>query len=158
VVIVGAGVAGLHAAYVLKKAGLHSSIYEASGRSGGRIYTGQNLMGPGLTVELGGEFIASTHADMLNLAKEFGLPLIATPEDGENKLVGETYHFKGQRYSETQAVEAIRPFLARLRADKKKVADADGIAGHPGLAAMDKTPLSLYMQKVFGASWVRGLM
>src|SRR4051812_37292458 len=43
IVIVGAGIAGLTAAYYLRKSGLHSTIYEGSSRSGGRIYTAHDL-------------------------------------------------------------------------------------------------------------------
>ncbi|HMR45015.1 MAG TPA: FAD-dependent oxidoreductase, partial [Saprospiraceae bacterium] len=43
IAIVGGGIAGLAAAYELKKAGWFSTIYEASKRTGGRMYTGKNL-------------------------------------------------------------------------------------------------------------------
>ncbi|HEX2899341.1 MAG TPA: NAD(P)-binding protein, partial [Bacteroidia bacterium] len=65
IVIVGGGLAGLHAAFTLKKLGISQgvSIYEASNRTGGRMFT-QKLNGNTGTTEFGGEFIDSNHADM----------------------------------------------------------------------------------------------
>ena len=57
IAIVGAGMAGLHAAYILKQAGYNSTLYEATQRTGGRIFTVTDMMGPGLWTEMGGEFI-----------------------------------------------------------------------------------------------------
>ena len=37
--ILGAGVAGLHAAYVLQNANIKATVFEASNRTGGRMYT-----------------------------------------------------------------------------------------------------------------------
>jgi monoamine oxidase len=56
IAIVGAGIAGLHAAYILKNAGFTSDIYEASPRTGGRIMSVDGMMGEGLWTEMGGEF------------------------------------------------------------------------------------------------------
>jgi len=65
IAIIGAGVAGLNAAYQLRKAGLKANVYEASNRLGGRIHSLQNALGMDLTVELGGELINTDHDDML---------------------------------------------------------------------------------------------
>src|SRR5947207_350901 len=45
IAIIGAGIAGLHAAYILKQAGYTSYVYEASGRVGGRIHSVDNIVG-----------------------------------------------------------------------------------------------------------------
>jgi monoamine oxidase len=42
VAIIGAGIAGLNAAYQLKKAGIQATVYEGSHRLGGRILTHYN--------------------------------------------------------------------------------------------------------------------
>ena len=89
VAIVGAGVAGLNAAYTLKKAGLRAELFDANRRSGGRMFTARDVLGPGLTVELGGEFIDTSHEDILALAKEFGLELIDTRTPAESHLIAE---------------------------------------------------------------------
>ena len=51
--IVGGGIAGLNAAYTLKKAGFSSQVFEASNRAGGRMFSKNDLLAPGLTTELG---------------------------------------------------------------------------------------------------------
>ena len=70
IVIIGAGIAGLNAAYTFKKSGIKAKIYEASSRVGGRMQTARNFFGQGITTEIGGEFIDSSHTEMLALAKE----------------------------------------------------------------------------------------
>jgi monoamine oxidase len=75
IVILGAGMAGLNCAYQLKKSGLKAAVYEASNRTGGRIYSQKNVLDAGLITELGGEFIDTEHKDMLKLCHEFGAPL-----------------------------------------------------------------------------------
>jgi monoamine oxidase len=47
-------------------------IVEARNRVGGRIYTAQNVSGTSLNVDLGGEFIDTTHTSMRSLTKEHG--------------------------------------------------------------------------------------
>ena len=49
IVIVGGGIAGLNAAYKLKQHGWPAEVFEASERTGGRIFTATNLLNPGLT-------------------------------------------------------------------------------------------------------------
>ena len=56
VLIIGAGVAGLCAARVLARAGLHCTLLEARERIGGRIWTA-GLAPGGAAVELGAEFV-----------------------------------------------------------------------------------------------------
>ena len=71
IAIVGAGIAGLNAAYQLKKAGYHATVYEARRRIGGRIVSLTDAVGEGLVTDLGGSFINTDHRDMLGLAREF---------------------------------------------------------------------------------------
>jgi len=76
IVVVGAGLAGLNAAWQLKKAGLYADVYEATGRTGGRVFTLENAVGPGLTSDLGGSFIDSIHTERLTLAQELRVELL----------------------------------------------------------------------------------
>lgn len=73
VVVVGAGLAGLTAAYRLKQAGINAQVYEASSRIGGRCFTGRNDFADHQTFEHGGELINTDHMDILNLISELGL-------------------------------------------------------------------------------------
>ena len=117
VAIVGGGMAGLNAAYRLKRAGVASAVYEASDRTGGRMYTATGLVGPGLTTELGGEFIDSGHVDILNLVREFGLPLYDVESPSETALIKDSYFFNGRQYSLQEIIQAFQPYVARITAD-----------------------------------------
>ena len=65
IAVIGAGIAGLNAAYQLKKAGHFATVYEARSRIGGRMLSAN--LGNGLIVDLGAELINTDHADMLAL-------------------------------------------------------------------------------------------
>lgn len=71
--IVGAGLAGLTAAYRLKQAGYTPIIFEGSGRIGGRCFSGK--FHNGQVYEHGGELIDTYHTDIQNLVAELGLEL-----------------------------------------------------------------------------------
>jgi monoamine oxidase len=74
VIVIGAGLAGLSAAYDLHRAGWHVTALEARDRVGGRVYSIRNFSN-GLVAEGGGEFIDQHHTRMLAYAKEFKLSL-----------------------------------------------------------------------------------
>ena len=54
IAILGGGIAGLHCAWTLKRMGIRATVYEASSRAGGRIFTLHNRFGKGLNTEAGG--------------------------------------------------------------------------------------------------------
>src|SRR5258705_11345570 len=74
VTIVGAGLAGLSAAYDLHRAGWQVTVLEARDRVGGRVHSVRSFSN-GLVAEAGGEFIEDSHRRMLALANQFDLKL-----------------------------------------------------------------------------------
>lgn len=74
ILVVGAGAAGLTAAYELQRAGHEVRVFEARGRPGGRIYTMREPFSDGLYVEVGARGLVS-HNVGLEYAREFGLEL-----------------------------------------------------------------------------------
>ena len=76
IAIIGAGIAGLNAALTLQDAGLSSTVYEASGRVGGRMHSDTTSWLNGQTSEDCGELIDSKHKTILGLATRFKLSTV----------------------------------------------------------------------------------
>lgn len=121
VAVIGAGFAGLYAAYVLKKAGINATIFEASKRVGGRVFSGRNLLGEGLITELGAEFIDTNHIEARNLAKELGLKEV--DYDKDNQLAKNLFYFKGQKLNDADVIKAFQPYVGKLQFHKQKIAE-----------------------------------
>ena len=153
VVIIGAGVAGLHCAYVLKQAGIEASIYEAADRIGGRMFTKADLLNPGQTVELGGEFIDTGHTDILNLCKEFDLQLLDMQADPG--LIDTAYWFSDRHYSDREVLDALKPYVERMAADAALL-ELD--ATDERLVKLDKTSISAYLSQLGISGWFRALL
>lgn len=117
IAIVGAGIAGLHAAHILNKENIRFQVFEASKRPGGRMMSAHNLVAEGTTTELGGEFIDSSHEDILNLCQEFDLPLIDTYAESESGLIRDAFFFDGHSYTEEDVIHAFSPFSAPIQND-----------------------------------------
>ena len=85
VVILGAGIAGLHAARMLEGAGLDVLVLEGSGRVGGRCWTAYDLPG---RPELGAEQIGYGYGRVRANASDLGVTLTApkTGAMGETRL------------------------------------------------------------------------
>lgn len=124
IVIVGAGIAGLTCALKLADRGLSSTVYEASGRIGGRMFTNTTTWAEGQTSEWCGELIDSGHKTLLGLAKRFGLPLVdlhaAEPVGSED-----TYKFFGSYYKQSSAdADFLASVASRVATDARE-------AGYP---------------------------
>lgn len=72
-VVVGAGFAGLSAAFKLKNAGWNVTVLEARTRVGGRVFS--HKMGDGLVCELGAEWVGESHERLKALCADFKIPL-----------------------------------------------------------------------------------
>lgn len=73
VIIVGAGLSGLAAAYYLKKKGIDAFVVEARERCGGRIDT-VPAEGNATPVEMGATWFADKHIHLMRLLQELDLP------------------------------------------------------------------------------------
>ena len=158
IAIIGGGIAGLTAAHYLNKQGFRPIIYEAAKRTGGRIMSATGLLAAGITTELGGEFIDSSHKDMLDLCQEFQLDFLdmqATDELKKN-LVIDDFYFDNRRLSEKTLVENLKPFFKIIQKDAALVATAN--FKNPALIALDKLSLEEYLQKIGITGWLYDLL
>lgn len=87
VAIVGAGMAGLTAAWVLQRCGHEVKMFEASNRVGGRIRTLRDHFTPGLYVEAGAMRVPSVHKLTRQLIKKFRLKTLPFKDDDEHPWV-----------------------------------------------------------------------
>ena len=117
VVVVGAGIAGLTCALELADRGIASTVYEASGRIGGRMFTNTSYFAAGQVAEWGGELIDTGHRTIRKLARRFDLALDdlleAQPPGSED-----TYHFFGGYYPKAQADVDFEPVFDAVVADE----------------------------------------
>src|SRR5262245_47178305 len=95
VCVVGAGYAGLAAAYRLKQAGKSVIVLEARDRAGGRVWT--EHLPDGTALNWGGTFIGEGHERMYALCKELGVEIYRQYTKGDNLLFlfGKTYRYSG---------------------------------------------------------------
>lgn len=82
IAVVGAGLAGLVAAYELDKLGYETVVLEAQMRAGGRVRTLKEAFSDGLYAEAGAMAIADVDKLTLGYVKKFGLPLQKTNPTG----------------------------------------------------------------------------
>lgn len=158
IVIVGAGIAGLRCAYALKQAGIRAEVYEASGRTGGRMYSRQGLMGPGLVTELGGEFIDSTHAELMRLIGEFRLPLIDTLNDAPAGFTKAALYFEGRRVGVQELADQLGPIARTIGGHCTRLpARIDYRHGHEA-AGLDRMSLSAYLDRLGVRGWIRSFL
>lgn len=87
VVVIGAGLAGLSAAYELHRGGHDVTVLEASGRAGGRVLTLRAPFLDGLYVEAGGQQVYREHQAVHQYAAEFGLELVHPEITGTGVMV-----------------------------------------------------------------------
>jgi monoamine oxidase len=117
VIVVGAGLAGMHCAYRLSQAGVRATVYDAANRIGGRTFTTPPMFPDQQIAELGGELIDSNHATMFDLVEELDLTL-------DDRLAGEPPDFvrdvwwaNGAQVAEATIVEqftAVAPELMQV--------------------------------------------
>jgi monoamine oxidase len=129
IAILGAGVAGLTAAYRLVRAGAQVVLFEGSHRIGGRIFTLDRFIpaelndGKPMFCELGGELVDSNHKDLIRLAGELRVK-IQELKRGDAGV--EYYHFGGRNRTEAELIPAFEPMAKQL------VQDADGLKDKGG--------------------------
>ena len=102
VAVVGAGLAGLSAAYHLRKAGVPVQVYESSDRVGGRIRSVCGAVADGVVSDLGGELVNSDPGSAIVRSSPAPAPSSSpqrAPGPREHRVArGETLGRIAQRY------------------------------------------------------------
>ena len=112
-VVVGGGLAGLTAAYRLKQNGIDAQVHEASGRLGGRCWTG--TLG-GQIYEHGGELIDQGHTQIRHLAGSLGLTL-ENLHQAEQNGTEPLFYFDGRPYTYVQATNDLKAIWQKIHSD-----------------------------------------
>jgi len=158
VVIVGAGVAGLTAAWRLRQAGVGVQVYEAQERIGGRMLSLRGHFADNQVCELGGELIDSGHARMRALATELGLVLDDLAEDPTTAF-GDIWFCDGRRYSEADILREFAPLAAAISRDAATLPEAQVTYAAPGGSqALDAESLSHWLDRNGASGWLRQLV
>ncbi len=152
IAIVGAGLAGLSAAWHLKKAGLEATVFEGSGRIGGRVMTVRNWAGPNIWTDLGGEFVDENHEDVLKLAEALSLAVVDL-RNTEGFKLPTVVEFGGKKVSEAEIVEAFLPVRSAILADQKSLPDDPSYRTAAKIKAFDDLSIAEYLTKKGLSGW-----
>jgi monoamine oxidase len=146
VLIVGAGIAGLTAAYYLNKSGVPVRIVEATKRTGGRMLSQTKALGTETTVELGGEFIDSAHKNIRKLAQELGLvevDLFAT----DRGLTKDIWFFKNQLVKQQELITAFIPLAKQIDRDVKAIGEVNYQSKNRRAIQLDRISIKTYLDR-----------
>jgi monoamine oxidase len=158
ILVVGAGIAGLTAAYRLRQAGVRADIIEATNRVGGRIRTAPRVAGTAISADLGGEFIDTGHTTLISLATELGLQAIDLV-NVQRGLVKDTFFFQGRRFSVAQLIADFAPLASKINADLEAVGDEFSYQDFTEAAErLDNLSLAEYLEQANTSTVVRQLL
>jgi len=113
VIVIGAGLAGLSAAYELTQAGHEVTVLEARARPGGRVFTMRGQFADGLYAEAGATNVFDNHAWTMKYIRLLNLTLDPEPSTSGASI----YYMRGKRIVIKPDVPVDWPL--ELRADEK---------------------------------------
>ncbi|MBS1600217.1 MAG: FAD-dependent oxidoreductase [Bacteroidetes bacterium] len=151
IAIVGAGMAGLNSAYQLKKLGLKSTVYEASARTGGRMLTLENQFGKNITTDLGGEFVDTTHTEIIQLTKELNVDFYDLRRDS---LSPKAFYFDGKHLDEQDLRDALLPFSAQIEKDMHSLPEKINHTTAASFRHLDNQSISEYISGIGIKGWL----
>lgn len=159
VLIIGAGIAGLTAAYRLRQRGVPVRVIEAQQRVGGRMFSLRDGFADGQLCELGGELIDTGHERIRALAAELEIELDDLRE-ADAGLDADVWWVGGARRGTSEVIRALAPVAARIAADRGSwTADFDPTYRNPsGAEVLDRMTIAVWLDRVGVSGWVRELL
>ena len=155
IAVIGAGFAGLAAAWYLSQAGASVTVFEAADRTGGRVLTDHDLV-TDKYVEAGAELVGENHPLWWEFASMFGL--LARAADDSRRL-------REPRPGGPAAAGRPRPDARRAPAGRRRPAarrgrdragrrsvDPEQPWAHPNAATLDSLSVSGRLDQLLGAS------
>jgi monoamine oxidase len=147
VAIVGGGTSGLTAARVLQDKGADVLVLEARDRVGGRLLS--QTLENGVTIDLGGQWVAPTQHRVLKLAAELGLGIFQTFEDGAGVIYsdGERSLFSGTAEVDDETNrEDVRQARDKLEALAASI-PLEAPWTHPDAKALDRITYADWIER-----------
>jgi monoamine oxidase len=156
VAVIGGGGAGLMAAYVLQQHNIPFTVYEASERYGGRMYSERNWIDTNVATDLGGEFVDEEHEDLRSVCKELGIELYDLRKD---KLFYEKFFVvDDKRYTPADLHDALLPFADAINADIKSLPEFPTYKNADTFKQFDSITIIQYMDNLGITGWLKKLV
>ena len=133
VAIVGAGIAGLVTALRLHDAGIDSTVYESSERVGGRMHSERAYWNQGQHTEWCGAMVDSTHVNIRQLSRRFGLRLLDT-HAARPPRARDTCYLDGRYYSMADADRDFAKIYPTLQSQLAQIPSATTYANATAMA------------------------
>jgi monoamine oxidase len=160
--IVGAGMAGVHCAYLLKQAGVRAVVYDAQNRIGGRMFTDRTTFAQpdGQHCELGGELIDTAHTTIQSLCQLLGIDLYdyTTDAPGLNHIVA---RIGGQTLTISDILAGFGPIATAINNAVNTLTNSNNAPSykdHNGGDAIDAMSIHQWFDSVGASGPVRTLL
>ncbi|HEX5152695.1 MAG TPA: NAD(P)/FAD-dependent oxidoreductase [Parafilimonas sp.] len=154
--IIGGGGAGLMAAYVLQQHNIPFTLYEASERYGGRMYSVKNWIDTNVATDLGGEFVDEEHEELIGLCKELDIELYDLRND--NLFYEKFFAVDGKRYTSPDLRDALQPFAGAISADIASLPESLTYKNGDVFKQFDEITIIQYLDKLGMTGWIRKLV